>query len=92
MKKSKNKYQQWRTEKISLLRDMLIEALGNMCAACYSGELLEINHIEGCTWNQRDAGRAARHERYLSEYRAGVPLNILCRSCNGGYLNTYRSK
>lgn len=72
-----------RRERTDLLRDMLIEALGNICFRCYSGDNLEIHHVEGCTWNQRTAGRAARHLKYLKEYRAGVPLAVLCRGCNG---------
>ncbi len=74
-----------RKERIDLLRDALIEALGNMCSGegCQTpADNLEINHVDGCTWDQRRAGRENRFLRYLREYRAGVRLNILCRSCN----------
>ena len=79
---------QLRKERTDLLRDALIEALGNICANWQSGcqtpgDNLEIDHVDGCTWDQRRAGRAARTLRYAREYRAGVPLRILCRSCNG---------
>lgn len=74
-----------RKERVDLLRDMLIEALGNICAKCFSGEDLEINHLDGCTWDQRPVGRAARILRYVREYRAGVRLNVLCRSCNASF-------
>lgn len=77
-----------RSERISLLRDCLIEALGNMCVGpgCTTpADNLEIDHVDGCTWGgdeRRRMGREARTLRYLLEYRAGVRLQILCKSCN----------
>lgn len=75
-------------ERIALLRDMLIEALGNICAnwqrGCLTpGENLEIDHVDGCTWEHRRVSWSTRIRRYVAEYRAGVRLQILCRSCNG---------
>lgn len=75
-----------RKERIDLLRDMLIEALGNMCVGegCQTpADNLEIDHVEGCTWSHRASGRENRIRRYVSEYRNNVPLRVLCRSCNG---------
>lgn len=75
-------------DRIALLRDCLIEALGNICAnwqhGCQTpGENLEIDHVDGCTWQHRRLSWSARIRRYVAEYRAGVRLQILCRSCNG---------
>ncbi len=78
-----------RKERIDLLRDALIEALGNMCVGpdCATPtDNLEIDHVDGCTWGgdeRRSMGREQRTLRYVEEYRAGVRLQILCRSCNG---------
>ncbi len=76
-----------RKERVDLLRDALIEALGNICAnyrdGCETpGDDLEIDHVDGCTWEQRPLGREQRIKRYVEEFRAGVRLQILCRSCN----------
>jgi len=79
-----------RSERIDLLRDCLIEALGNICAnwqrgCLLPGEDLEIDHMDGCTWGgdeRRRMGREARIIRYVEEYRSGVRLQLLCKSCN----------
>jgi hypothetical protein len=63
---------------------MLVDALGGCCAKCGATKKLEINHVDGCTWIQRRVSSHARLLRYLNEYRAGVRLNVLCRSCNAG--------
>ncbi len=77
-----------RKDRIDLLRDELIVKLGNICAnwqdGCQTpGEDLEIDHVDGCTWVQHRVCRETRIIRYAAEYRAGVRLQILCRSCNG---------
>lgn len=82
----KRRYQlRRRRERIDLLRAVLIETLGGRCAqhGCETPfDDLEIDHVIGCTWNQRAAGREGRHLRYVREFREGVPLQVLCRSCN----------
>lgn len=79
-------------ERTDLLRLMLLEHLGNFCSECFTSYELEVNHIDGCTWNQRTAGRAGRWVRYWREILAGVRIDLRCRSCNGGYLNNRRGK
>lgn len=72
-----------RTERIRLMRRMLIEALGGRCAFCSRRYGLEVDHIDGCTWVQRGVTQETRIRRYAAEYRAGVRLRPLCRSHNG---------
>lgn len=74
-----------RRDRIDLLRSELIRALGGRCATAdcpTPHDELEIDHVHGCTWDRAAAGRAGRHIRYAREYREGVPLQVLCRTCN----------
>lgn len=66
------------------LRIQLVILLGGACAVCGdpTGDLLEIDHVEGCTWSRRGVNSLQRVLRYWREYLAGVPLRCLCRSCN----------
>jgi hypothetical protein len=57
--------------------------LGGRCRECGTTQKLEIQHVDGCTWVQRKLNTRSRWYRYLKEYREGVRLELLCRSCNG---------
>jgi hypothetical protein len=45
-------------------------------------KVLEIDHVDGCTWHQKSKNTTARWYAYLREYKQGVRLRLLCRSCN----------
>lgn len=63
------------------------------CSRChryFSHDRLEIDHVDGATWNKRRCNAWVRVARYWREFQAGVKLRALCRSCNGGHLNYRR--
>ncbi len=62
---------------------MLVEALGGQCAVCSSTRDLEIDHVEGITWQHERLNWLDRLRRYVEEFRRGVALRLLCDSCNG---------
>lgn len=69
-----------------VIKAVLVMTLGGKCAVC-GGTLLsvlEIDHAapEGAGWSRRGEGSFKRALRYCAEYRAGVPLRVLCRRCN----------
>lgn len=76
-------------ERAQIRRIELLQILSpdRRCAHCgkrkrsYDG--LEIDHKNGRTWNLEKVNRWSRIARYWREYEAGVPLQALCRSCNG---------
>ncbi len=70
-------------------RDWLLQQLGGVCALCGSAEDLEVDHVDGRTWKLESKSQAGRIREYIKEFKAGVALRALCRSCNGGY-NPYR--
>jgi hypothetical protein len=72
-----------RRKRLRRLRARLRAALGGRCAHCPSTRRLEVDHVDGCTWVQRRLNSEHRWYRYWAEYRAGVRLRLLCRSCNG---------
>ncbi len=72
-----------RKERLDLLRKMLIRALGGVCVDCGTAKHPEIDHVDGCTWDQNHAGRENRLRRFAREFREGVRLTVRCRSCNG---------
>lgn len=86
MKKKRTKLQNTnKSERLGLLKKMLIQALGGKCVHCGRVRRLEINHIDGTTWVQRQLNSYDRWMRYVKEYREGIRLNILCRKCNAGW-------
>jgi hypothetical protein len=74
------------------LRAALIVALGGACTWCGTTNDLEVDHILGRTWVARNLSSISRARRYWEEYNTGVPLRVLCSSCNGGYLNNPKCK
>jgi hypothetical protein len=63
------------------------------CACCrryLSFDLLEVDHVDGASWNKRACNAWVRAARYWREFKEGVRLRAACRSCNGGHLNNRR--
>lgn len=66
----------------------LINVLGGRCASpfkdprCTLLERLEVDHVDGREWRLDGVKFYQRIERYLDEYKRGVRLRVLCRSCN----------
>ena len=52
------------------------------CRQHFADSELEIDHINGITWNPRAKSSWSRTAMYWREHRQGVPLRALCRSCN----------
>ena len=71
-----------RTDVTKLLRHCLIHVLGGRCEECGATERLEVDHKDGAGWSHRRMSSHQRVMRYVAEYRAGIPLRVLCRSCN----------
>lgn len=56
------------------------------CAKCletFPHDQLEIDHVDGCTWNKRLVNAWSRVARYWREHAEGIKLRALCRGCNG---------
>ena len=60
----------------------MVVALGGVCVGCGSGDRLEFDHVVGCTWVQRKLNRTDRIFKFFKEWKTGVQLRLLCRSCN----------
>lgn len=59
--------------------------LGGQCARCEGDETtpLTIDHVGGNRkWDLHKMNPMTRVRRYWEEYRAGVPLRVLCLICN----------
>ena len=71
-------------KRIDQIRHGLKHLLGGRCALCRERRfaVLEIDHVDGCTWEQKRLNTQSRWYRYLREYRSGVKLRLLCRTCN----------
>lgn len=59
----------------------LVKDLGGECVFCGKKKTLELDHINGRTWNARDKSRWMRLVIHRREARAGL-LQVLCRKCN----------
>lgn len=58
----------------------LIELLGGHCVCCGATDALTIDHVSPRTrtWKTRDKGHKGSVLAYWRDYRAGVPLQVLC--------------
>ncbi len=74
-----------RLEAATTLYRKLIKVLSprGECANCGAKRCkLEVDHVDGRDWKARAMSRPNRVDRYWNEYRDGVRLRALCRSCN----------
>ena len=64
-------------------KDELYRALGGVCSVCGGTDRLGVDHVNGRDYLLRALGSHRRMRRYLEEFRAGVPLRLLCWECDG---------
>jgi hypothetical protein len=89
-----------RDRQAKAIRKLLLEYLsvngycaGDKCVHLGTTErATEIDHVDGCEWNQRKVSSTERQFRFLDEWIAGVKLRAVCRSCNAKHLNNRRNK
>lgn len=64
---------------------LLIASMGGRCAICEEDDytLLAVDHVDGITWPHCKLRYDARVGRYVTEYKSGVRLRVLCIVCNG---------
>jgi hypothetical protein len=75
----------------------LIKALSpdGRCAACRESvghDRLEVNHVNGITWDHNVVSPHRRHARYWREHQSGIVLNALCQPCNGSAGQIFRRR
>ena len=63
-------------------RKIIVEKLGGKCEKCGATKKLEPHHKTPRTWVSRESWAMSRLLRYLREIAAGVPLGLLCLTCN----------
>jgi len=67
-------------------RKALVQRLGGKCVNCGAKGTkrnpLEIDHINGRTYDVRKMDPSWRIAQYEKEEREGVPLQVLCKKCN----------
>lgn len=76
-----------RAEQALQMRIQLIAVLAPdgrcaLCGAVHELEELEVDHVDGCTYNKRRLAAWSRAELYWREFDAGVPLRAACKPCN----------
>ncbi len=69
------------------LRYRLLKVLSGgkpFCAECKTNHYpdLELDHVNGITWDARKVNYSTRIYRFWREYRNDVPLQVLCHDCN----------
>lgn len=95
--------EKWKASKVSRgeyaqrRRRALVAELAPDCKCAECGETfdldnLEIDHVDGCTWNKRKLNRWSRVARYWREHKEGIPLRALCKPCNGSDGQRFRGR
>ena len=81
-------------ERAKTERERLIQELGGKCKepTCSTRTGLEIHHVNGRDYKVEDLGSDTRVRRYWKEYRAGVPLEVLCGFHNKSHGGPRRKK
>jgi len=78
--REKAKYAQKR--RLDLLRELSPDGTCAKCGEVFPHDQLEVNHVDGISWNHDSVNQHLRYARYWREYRAGVALNAACQPCN----------
>lgn len=52
------------------------------CGALWVPDMLEVDHVDGITWDDRAVNSGQRVDRFWDEFNTGVRLRALCKSCN----------
>lgn len=71
-----------RKERITKSFRDLIRELGGKCVKCGSALSPSIQHVEPRKYDVAQLSWPKRVKTYWEEYRAGVPLTVLCLPCN----------
>jgi hypothetical protein len=69
--------------RLDLLRELAPDGKCAKCGEVFDHEQLEVNHVNGITWDHESLNQHRRYARYWKEYRAGVLMNAHCQPCNG---------
>jgi 5-methylcytosine-specific restriction endonuclease McrA len=73
-------------ERAFVRRRELIKRLGGKCANCGTKGSerngLEVDHINGRSYDVRKMDASWRIAKYEQEERDGIPLQVLCKRCN----------
>ncbi len=77
--------------RLDLVRILAPEGKCAKCGTEVGHENLEINHVNGITWDHNSVNQHRRYARYWKEHNAGVALNALCQPCNGSDGQRFRS-
>ena len=64
-----------------LVRQDLLELMGERCAFCGSTDDLTFDHLRARDWKLEKVGSVQRMRIFRKEFWAGK-LQLLCRSCN----------
>jgi hypothetical protein len=75
------KYAQKR--RVDLLRVLTPEGRCDKCKDLFRHDLLEVDHVDGITWDHNELNQSQRSTMYWKEHKAGIPLRALCQPCNG---------
>lgn len=65
--------------------DTLLKKLSpsGKCSECGEKHPLEVDHVNGRSWDPAELSAQQRADKYWQEYERGTKLRALCRSCNG---------
>jgi hypothetical protein len=73
-------------QRMQALRDALApDGRCQLCGKKPRVQKLQIDHVDGRTWEPRKHNMHIRAARYWREYLAGVKLRALCKKCNGAH-------
>jgi hypothetical protein len=56
--------------------------LCDSCGERHAYEHLDVDHLDGRSWELRKLSRWGRVARFWREFEAGVRMRALCKSCN----------
>lgn len=68
--------------RVDLIRVLSPSGACGCCKRVLEHRALEVDHVHGRNWLVQNLGQSSRVAKYWAEYKAGVEMRALCRSCS----------
>jgi len=78
--------------RLDLIKQLTPDGRCAQCHELFDHTALEVNHVDGISWDHNALSPHRRYARYWREFASGVPLNALCQPCNGSTGQQFRRR
>ena len=78
--------------RLDLVKLLSPEGVCALCGEVVGYDALEVDHVDGISWDHNGLNPTRRYARYWKEHRDGVRLRAACQPCNGSAGQVFRRR